>query len=76
MDATSHSTIVNPVTVSHDRTRPPSKKIGHCLENDTESQLEDADTAMSSTMVRNSNTQNPPVLIRPYRKMHTTIMKE
>ena len=56
MDATSHSTIVNPVTLSHDRTRPPSKKIGHCLENDTESQLEDADRAMSSTMARNSIT--------------------
>jgi hypothetical protein len=26
---------------------------------------------MSSTMVRNSNIQNPPVLIRPYRKVHT-----
>ena len=51
--------------------RPHSKNLGHCLENDTGSQLEDADTAMSSTMVRNSNTQNPPVLIRPYRKVHT-----
>ena len=56
-DATSHSTIVNPVTVSHDRTqplttanfstvfhdsvRPPSKNSGHCLENDAGSQLED-----------------------------------
>lgn len=30
-DATSHSTIVNPVTVSHDRTRPLSKNSGHCL---------------------------------------------
>ena len=72
MDATSHSTIVNPVTVSHDRTRPLSKKLGHCLENDTGSQLEDADTATSSTMVKNSNTQNPPVLIRSYRKVHTS----
>ena len=26
---------------------------------------------MSSTMARNSNTQTPPVLIRPYRKVHT-----
>jgi hypothetical protein len=58
MDATSHSTIFNPVTVSHDRTqplttanfstvfhdsvRPPSKNSGHCLENDAGSQLEDA----------------------------------
>ena len=40
MDATSHSTIVNPVTVSHDRTRPLSKKLGHCLETHTGSHLE------------------------------------
>ena len=33
--------------------------------------MEDSDTAMSSTMVRNSNTQNPPFLIRSYRKVHT-----
>ena len=33
--------------------------------------MEDSDTAMSSTMVRNSNTQNLPVLIRSYRKVHT-----
>jgi len=33
--------------------------------------MEDSDTAMSSTMVRNSNTQNPPVFIRSYRKVHT-----
>ena len=26
---------------------------------------------MSSTMVGKSNTQNPPVLIRSYRKVHT-----
>ena len=31
-DATSHSTSVNPVTVSHDRTRPLSKNPGHCLD--------------------------------------------
>jgi hypothetical protein len=37
----------------------------------TKSQLEDADAAMSSTMVRNSNIQNPPVLIRSYRKVQT-----
>ena len=41
------------------------------LENDTGSQLEGADTAMTSTIVKNSNTQNPPILIRPYRKVHT-----
>ena len=67
----SHLTTANFSTDFHDSTWPPSKNVGHCLENDTGSQLEDADTAMSSTMVRNSNTQNPPVLIRPYRKVHT-----
>ena len=56
-------------TVCHRRAY--SKNLGHCLENDTGSQLEDADTAMSSPMVRNPNTQNPPFLIRPYRKVHT-----
>jgi hypothetical protein len=55
-DATSHSTSVNPVTVSHDRTRPLSKKLGHCLETNAESQLEDVDTAKSSPMVRKLNT--------------------
>ena len=64
----SHITTANSSTVS---TRSPSKNLGHCLENDTGFQLEDADTTMSSTMVKNSNTQNPPVLIRPYRKVHT-----
>ena len=68
----SHLTTANSSIAFHDSTRPPSKNLGHCLDNDTGSQLEDADTAMSSTiMVRNSNTQNPPVLIRPYRKVHT-----
>ena len=65
-------TTANSSTAFHDSTRPPSKNLGHCLENDTGSQLEDADTAMSSTMVRNSNTQNPPVLIRSYRKVYTS----
>ena len=67
----SHLTTANSSIAFHDSTRPPSKNLGHCLENDTGSQLEDADTAMSSTMVRNSNTQNPPFLIRSYRKVHT-----
>ena len=67
----SHLTTANFSIAFHDSTRPPSKNLGHCLENDTGSQLEDADTAMSSTMVRNSNTQNSLVLIRPYRKEHT-----
>ena len=63
----SHLTTANFSIAFHDSTRPPSKNLGHCLENDTGSQLEDADTAM----VRNSNTQNPPVLIRSCRKVHT-----
>ena len=44
MDATSHSTIVNPGTVFHDRTRPLSNNSGHCLETHTRSNLEDEDT--------------------------------
>ena len=60
----SHLTTANSSIAFHDSTRPPSKKLSHCVENDTGSQLEDADTAMSSTMARNSNIQNPPVLIR------------
>jgi len=68
----SHLTTANSSIAFHDNTRPPSKELGHCLENDTGSQLEDADKAVSSTMVRNSNTQNPPVLIRSYRKVHTS----
>ena len=47
----SHLTTANSSTVFHDSTRPPSKTSGHCLENDAGSQLEDADTATSSTMV-------------------------
>ena len=48
------------------------KKMRPLSENDTGShQLEDADTAISSTEIRNSNTQNPPFLIRSYRKVHT-----
>ena len=72
----SHLTTANSSIAFHDNTRPPSKELGHCLENNTGSQLEDADKAMSSTMVRNSNTQNPPVLILRYRKVHMHIMKE
>ena len=33
--------------------------------------MEDFDTAMSCTMVRTSNTQNPPFSFRPYGKVHT-----
>ena len=44
MDATSHSTIVNPFTVSHDRNRPLSKNSGHCLETHTGSHLEVEET--------------------------------
>ena len=33
--------------------------------------MEDVDTATSSTMARNSNTQNPPFQIRSYRKVQT-----
>ena len=39
-DATSHSTIVNPGTVSHDRNRPLSYNSGHCLQTHTGSHLD------------------------------------
>jgi len=58
-------------TLFHDSTRPLATNSGHCLKNNAGCQLEDADTATSSTMFRNSNTQNPPVLIRSYRKVLT-----
>ena len=47
MDATSHSTNVNPVTVSHDRTRPLSNNSDHCLETHTRSHLEVDETDSS-----------------------------
>ena len=43
--------MANSSTVFHDFTWPPSRNSGRCLENDAGSQLEDADTATSSTMV-------------------------
>ena len=67
----SHLTTANSSTVFHDSTRLPSKNPGLCLETDAGSQLEDADTATSSTMVTNSNTLNPPFLIRLCRKVQT-----
>ena len=60
----SHSTIAHSSTGFHDRSRPLTTNSGHCLENGAGSQLEDADTATSSTMVRNSNTQNPSGIIK------------
>ena len=41
------------------------------MENDAGSQLEDADTATSSTMVRNLNTRNLPLHIQLYRNVRT-----
>ena len=52
-------------------TRLPSKTSGHCFENNAEFQLEDIDTATSSTMVKNFNTRNLPFHIRSYRKLRT-----
>ena len=42
--------------------------LGHWLENDAGSHLEDADTAASSNIVWNPITQNPFGMIRPYRR--------
>ena len=58
-------------TAFHDSTRLPSKTSGHCFETNAEYQLENADTATSSTTVKNLNTRNLPVHIRSYRKVRT-----
>ena len=70
------SILSSTLLVFHDSTLPLTTNSGHCLENDGGSQLEDADTATSSTMVRNSNISYSeitcsPVLIRSSRKVHT-----
>ena len=67
----SNLTTANSSTAFHDSTRLPSKTSGHCFETNAEFQLEDVDTATSSTMVRNLNTRNLPVHIRSYRKVRT-----
>ena len=67
----SNLTTANSSTAFHDSTRLPSKTSGHCFETNAESQLEDVDTATSSTIVRNLNTRNLPVRIRSYRKVRT-----
>ncbi len=67
----SNLTAANSSTAFHDSTRLPSKTSGHCFETNAESQLEDVDTAKSSTMVGNLNTRNLPVHIRSYRKVRT-----
>mgnify|MGYP001091081288 FL=1 len=67
----SNLTTANSSTAFHDSTRLPSKTSGHCFETNAEFQLEDVDTATSSTMVRNLNTRNLPFHIRSYRKVQT-----
>ena len=67
----SNITTAKPSTAFHDSTRLPSKTSGHCFETNAEFQLEDVDTATSSTMFRNLNTRNPPFQIRSYRKVQT-----
>ena len=67
----SNLTTANSSTAFHDSTQLSSKTSGHCFETNAESQLEDVDTATSSTMVRNLNTRNLPVHIRSYRKVRT-----
>ena len=64
-------TTANSSNAFHDSTRLLSKTSGHCFETNAEFQLEDVDTATSSTMVRNLNTRNLPVHIRSYRKVRT-----
>ena len=65
----SNLTTANSSTAFHDSTRLPSKTSGHCFETNAKFELEDVDTATSSTMVRNLNTRNLPFHIRSYRKV-------
>jgi hypothetical protein len=59
----SHSTTVNPVTVSHDRTRPLSKNSGHCLETHTGSHLEVDETVSrdNTTVISHLTTANSSI---------------
>jgi len=77
MDATSHSTIVNPFTVSHDRNRPLSKNSGHCLETHTGSHLEDEDTATTANTVISDSTIVPFFSTEPgpFRQIQATVWK-
>ena len=58
MDVMSHSIIVNPVTVPHDRTRPLTNNSGHCLETHTGSHLDVDETVSpdSTTVISNLST--------------------
>jgi hypothetical protein len=67
----SNLTTAHSSTAFHDSTRLPSKTSGHCFETNAEFQLEDVDTATSSTMVRNLTTRNLPFRIQTYRKVQT-----
>ena len=60
MDATSHSTIVNPVTVSHDRNRPLSNNSGHYLETYTgcHSEFNETDSPDNTTVISHPITAN------------------
>ena len=63
-DATSHSRIANPVIVSHDRTRPLSKKSGHCLETHTRFHLEVDETVSpdnTTTFISHLTTANSSI---------------
>jgi hypothetical protein len=59
-DATSHSTIVNPVTVSHDRNRPLSNNSGHYLETYTgcHSEFNETDSPDNTTVISHPITAN------------------
>ena len=51
----SHPTTADSSTVSCDSTRPLTTNLGHCLENDAGSQLDDVHTATLFIMDRNSS---------------------
>ena len=61
MEEVSHSTIANPITVSHDRTRPLTNNSGHCLETHTGSHLDVYETVSpdsNTTVISNLTTAN------------------
>ena len=81
MDTMSHSVMVNPVTVSHDRTRPLTNNSGHCLETRMGPHLDGDETVSpDSTTVISNNCL--PILLMLFmtapgslQKLQATVLK-
>jgi hypothetical protein len=77
----SHSVMVNPVTVSHDRTRPLTNNSGHCLETRTGPHLDGDETVSpdSTTVISNLTTANSSNAFhdstRLLSKLQATVLK-